>query len=240
MAHVRPTLRTSLGKWSLEVPVAVPGEARSVLRLIKSAGLGSCARGDTTDNVPHETQALELWHEAHVSAWEQFQSRLQHVSLLFIADEEVVCTKKSEVKQMSSGKLEMEIVLMWGITHTWTGGCFGSSSRHQQPFLQVGGAVRCGVLIEENILTHLHFLWLREQCFFKTWISQLCYCTSSVVSSYRQRSRDILDPYDASWIPNEGIFPFKPAHFFNLTQLTWNTLISFKLCFSVSFWIAFI
>lgn len=40
--------------------------------------------------------------------------------------------KKSEVKHMSSGRLEMEIVLMWGTTHTWTGGCFGVSpeTRH--------------------------------------------------------------------------------------------------------------
>lgn len=89
--------------------------------------------------------------------------------------------KKSEVKQMSSGKLEMEIVLMWGITHTRTGGCFRSFSRYQRPFPQLWGAelspawsfvgktrysTRCGVLVEDKILTDLHFPRLREDSAF--------------------------------------------------------------------------
>lgn len=99
MALVRPSLHIRLGKRSLEylfqVPAAMFGDARTVLRLIKSAELGSCARGDTTDNIPHETQALELFGMRHKRALRSGSRTDSNTSPCFSAgDKEVVCTKK--------------------------------------------------------------------------------------------------------------------------------------------------
>lgn len=84
-------------EYLFQVPAAVPGDARSVLRLIKSAGLGSCACGDTTDDIPHETQALELFGMRHMEALGSSSRADSNMSPCFsAADEEVVCTKKSQ------------------------------------------------------------------------------------------------------------------------------------------------
>lgn len=120
----------------------MPGDARSVLSLIKSAGLGSCARGDTTDNIPHETQALELFGTRHMRALGSNSRADSNTSPCFsAADKEVVCTKKvrSETDVLrEAGDGNSSHVRHH--THTWTGGCFGSFSRDQQPFPQLWGA----------------------------------------------------------------------------------------------------
>lgn len=96
-----------------QVPAALPVDVRSVLRLIKPAGPGSCARGDSTDNIPHETQALELLgrrHNKHSGAVPELTpARLLVLQLL---TKRWFVQKNSEGKHVSSGKLEMEIVLM--------------------------------------------------------------------------------------------------------------------------------
>lgn len=128
-------------EYLFQVPAAVPVDVRSVLRLIKPAGPGSCARGDSTDNIPHETQALELLGRRHKQALRSSSRADSSTSPCFAAaHQEVVCSKKLRretrvLREAGDGNSSHV-----RITHTGTGGCFGSFSRDQRPLLKIVGS----------------------------------------------------------------------------------------------------
>lgn len=140
------SIHTVLRKWSFEylfqVPAALLWCANSVLRLIKSAGLGSCSRGYTTDNITCETQALRdfgMKHSACKSSAAVPEPTVTH--LLFFS-----CWRKRAF--LKSQKLNRCPWRSWRWkyfsceqlhTHRKEAALVGLS-RDQQPYLQVMGS----------------------------------------------------------------------------------------------------